>query len=218
MLRAANVDGLINPTLHVRASRCWRGSDNHPTHASRLEAPGGRASVPESQVRKPVDNRGGVASSHQGRIHVRSTASEPTFDPRRPFSRSEARAAGTRQTCCSRSAIQKLFWDCWVLRDVRVTPLLRAAAVLNLVPAGSHISPPHGGRALGCDRPRRRTHPRRLPSASGRQIRTGLRSHYGNAPVRPRCARACRSPPRAEHFSISPLPAQSVDWSWRPTG
>ena len=109
---------------------------------------------------------------------------KPTFDPRRPFSRSEARAAGITADMLLTKRYQKLFWDCWVLRDVRVTPLLRAAAVLNLVPAGSHISHHTAAELWGATVPADGHTHVWLPSASGRQIRTGLRSHYGNAPVK----------------------------------
>jgi hypothetical protein len=108
---------------------------------------------------------------------------KPTFDPRRPFSRAEARAAGITADMLLTKRYQKLFWDSWVLRDIQVTPLLRASAVLNLVPAGSHISHHTAAELWGATVPADGHTHVWLPSATGRQIRAGVRSHYGNAPV-----------------------------------
>jgi hypothetical protein len=100
------------------------------------------------------------------------------FDPREPFSRAEAQAAGLTAEMLLSKRFHKIFWDAYVSRDVPITPLLRARAVIRLVPAGSYIShhtaaelwgaapPPSGGTHIT------------LPSASGRQVRRGVRSHY----------------------------------------
>ncbi len=100
------------------------------------------------------------------------------FDPREPFSRAEAQAAGLTAEMLLSKRFHKIFWDAYVSRDVPITPLLRARAVIRLVPAGSYIShhtaaelwgaapPPSGGTHIT------------LSSASGRQVRRGVRSHY----------------------------------------
>lgn len=100
------------------------------------------------------------------------------FDPREPFSRAEARAAGLTAEMLLSKRFHKIFWDAYVSCDVPITPLLRARAVIRLVPAGSYIShhtaaelwgaapPPSGGTHIT------------LPSACGRQVRRGVRSHY----------------------------------------
>jgi len=100
------------------------------------------------------------------------------FDPREPFSRAEARAAELTAEMLLSKRFHKIFWDAYVSRDVPITPLLRARAVIRLVPAGSYIShhtaaelwgaapPPSGGTHIT------------LPSACGRQVRRGVRSHY----------------------------------------
>ena len=62
------------------------------------------------------------------------------FDPRQPFSRAEARAAGLTAEMLLSRRFHKIFWDACVARDIAITPLLRAKAVLKLVPRGSFIS------------------------------------------------------------------------------
>jgi hypothetical protein len=79
---------------------------------------------------------------------------------------------------------QKLFWDCYVLREVRITPLLRAQAVLRLVPAGSHISHHTAAELWGAVVPDDGNTHVSLPSDQRRQVRKGVKSHCGNGPVR----------------------------------
>jgi hypothetical protein len=77
---------------------------------------------------------------------------QSAFDPRQPFSRAEARAAGLTPEMLLSGRFQKIFWDAYVARDVAITPLLRAKAVIRLVPRPSGVvhQPSHRGRALGC--------------------------------------------------------------------
>jgi hypothetical protein len=65
---------------------------------------------------------------------------QSAFDPRRPFSRAEARAAGLSPEMLLSRRFHKIFWDAYVAHDVAITPLLRAKAVIRLVPPGSYIS------------------------------------------------------------------------------
>jgi hypothetical protein len=62
------------------------------------------------------------------------------LDPRKPFSRAEARAAGLTPEMLLSKRFHKIFWDAYVSRDVPITPLLKAKAVIRLVPSGSYIS------------------------------------------------------------------------------
>jgi hypothetical protein len=109
--------------------------------------------------------------------------SKPPFDPRRPFSRAEARAAGLTPEMLQTKRFHKLFWDSYLLREVKITPLLRAEAVLNLVPAGSHISHRTAAGLWGATVPSDGNTHVWTPSAQGRQIRQGVKTHYGNGPA-----------------------------------
>jgi hypothetical protein len=62
------------------------------------------------------------------------------FDPRQPFSRAGARAAGLTPEILLSKRFHKVFWDTYVAREVLITLLLRAKAVIRLVPSGSFIS------------------------------------------------------------------------------
>jgi hypothetical protein len=64
----------------------------------------------------------------------------PAFDPRQPFSRAEARAAGLTAEMVLSRRFDKICWDTYVAREVPITPLLRAKAVIRLVPIGSYVS------------------------------------------------------------------------------
>jgi hypothetical protein len=100
------------------------------------------------------------------------------FDPREPFSRAEAQAARlTAETLLSKR-FHKIFWDAYVSRDVPITPLLRARAVTRLVPAGSYVSHHTAAELWGAAPPPSGDTHITLPSASGRQVRRGVRSHY----------------------------------------
>ena len=106
------------------------------------------------------------------------------FDPRIPFSRAEARAAGLTPEMLMTKRYQKLFWDSYVLREVKITPLLRAEAVLKLVPAGSHISHHTAAELWGAVVPPDGNTHIWTASKHGRQVRKGVKTHYGNGPVR----------------------------------
>jgi hypothetical protein len=77
----------------------------------------------------------------------------------------------------------KIFWDAYVSRDVRITPLLRAKAAIRLVPSGSFISHHSAAELWGAAVPADGGTHVTLPSARGRQVRQGIRSHYRNGPV-----------------------------------
>jgi hypothetical protein len=106
------------------------------------------------------------------------------FDPRKPFSRAEARSAGLTPEMLVTKRFHKLFWDSYVLREVKITPLLRAQAVLKLVPVGSHISHHTAAELWGAVVPDDGNTHVCLPSDHRRQVRKGVRSHCGNGPTR----------------------------------
>jgi hypothetical protein len=105
------------------------------------------------------------------------------FDPRQPFSRAEARAAGLAPEALVSNRFHKIFWDAYVARDVAITPLLRAKAVIRLVPLGSYISHHTAAELWGAVVPSDGATHVTLPSAHRRQVRRGVRSHYRTTPA-----------------------------------
>ena len=79
-----------------------------------------------------------------------SVPAEPPapFNPHQPFSRADARAAGLTAEMLLSRRFHKIFWDTYVAREVAITALLRAKAVIRLVPSGSYIS--HHTRLPNC--------------------------------------------------------------------
>jgi AbiEi antitoxin C-terminal domain len=100
------------------------------------------------------------------------------FDPRQPFSRADARAAGLTAEMLLSSRFHKICWDTYIARDVAITPLLRAKAVIKLAPSGSYISHQTAAELWGAAPPSDVATHVTLPSACGRLVRQGIRSHY----------------------------------------
>jgi hypothetical protein len=115
------------------------------------------------------------------------------FNPRQPFSRAEARAAGLTAEMLLSRRFHKIFWDTYVAREVLITPLQRAKAVIRLVPSGSYIShhtaaelwgaaaPADGATHVTCRRP------------VGAWFARGLVRTTATTRRKPRFARVCRS-------------------------
>jgi hypothetical protein len=103
---------------------------------------------------------------------------QDAFDPRQPFSRAEARAAGLTPEMLVSKRFHKIFWDAYVARDVPITALLRAKAAIRLVPSGSFISHHTAAELWGATVPADGATHVTLPSARRRQVRQGIRSHY----------------------------------------
>jgi len=102
------------------------------------------------------------------------------FNPRQPFSRAEARAAGLTAEMLISRRFHKIFWDTYVAREVLITPTLRAKAVIRLVPRGSYISHHTAAELWGAAPPADGATHVTLPSAFGRLVRQGVSSHYRN--------------------------------------
>jgi hypothetical protein len=77
---------------------------------------------------------------------------QKAFDPRQPFSRAEARAAGISLDTLLGPRFQKICWDTYLARDVPITPQIRSRAALRLAPPGTHISHETAAQ-LGCRGP-----------------------------------------------------------------
>ncbi|HET9778144.1 MAG TPA: hypothetical protein VFP81_02540 [Propionibacteriaceae bacterium] len=105
------------------------------------------------------------------------------FDPRQPFSRADARAAGLTTEMLLSRRFHKIFWDTYVARDVPITPLLRARAVIRLVPSGSYVSHHTAAELWGAAPPADVATHVTLPSACERLVRQGVRSHYRKQPA-----------------------------------
>ena len=107
----------------------------------------------------------------------------PAFDPRQPFSRAEARAAGLTAEMLLSMRFHKVCWDTYVAREVPITPLLRARAVIRLVSSGSYISHHTAAELWGAVPPADGATHVTLPSACGRLVRQGVCSHYRRHPA-----------------------------------
>jgi hypothetical protein len=109
-----------------------------------------------------------------------SVPAEPPapFNPRQPFSRADARAAGLTAEMLLSRRFHKICWDTYVAREVAITALLRAKAVIRLVPSGSYISHHTAAELWGAAPPSDVATHVTLPSACGRLVRQGVRSHY----------------------------------------
>ena len=113
------------------------------------------------------------------------TAAQPAaaFDPRQLFSRAEARAAGLTAEMLLGRQFHKICWDTCVAREVPITPLLRAKAVIRLVPSGSYVSHHTAAELWAAAPPADEATHVTLPSACGRLVRRGVRSHYRRHPA-----------------------------------
>jgi len=106
------------------------------------------------------------------------SARQTTFDPRRPFTRAEARAAGISLHRLLGPRFQKICWDTYLSRDVAVTPQIRSRAALKLAPPGTHISHETAAQLWGATVPGGPTTHITTPSGDGRLVRKGVKSHY----------------------------------------
>ena len=127
------------------------------------------------------------------------------FNPRQPFSRAEARAAGLTAEMLLSGRFHKICWDIYIAREVPITPLLRAAAIIRLVPSGSYISHHSAAELWGAAPPADGATHLTLPSACGRLVRQGVRSHYRKDPAQTTLRRG-----------LPPSRLQSrPSWTWR---
>jgi hypothetical protein len=92
------------------------------------------------------------------------------FDPKQPFSRAEARAAGISLKTLLSSRFHKVFYDCYVLSTVAFTRL-RAKAALSISPPGSYVSHATAARLWGGLVPDTPDVQMTVPGAIGRSLR-----------------------------------------------
>jgi hypothetical protein len=93
------------------------------------------------------------------------------FDPKQPFSRAEARAAGIGLKTLLSSRFQKIFYD------VPITTKLRANAALGISPPGTFISHSTAARIWGGVVPDTPDVHVTVPGTGGRTSRQGVKAH-----------------------------------------
>jgi hypothetical protein len=99
------------------------------------------------------------------------------FDPKQPFSRAEARAAGIGLKTLLSSRFQKIFYDRYVSATVPITTKLRASAALGVSPPGTFISHSTAARIWGGVVPDTPDVHVTVPGTGGRTSRQGVKAH-----------------------------------------
>jgi len=98
------------------------------------------------------------------------------FDPREPFSRAAARAAGIGLKTLLSSRFRKIFYDCYVSSTVPLTTRIRAKAALGISPPGSFLSHSTAARIWGLVPNTPDVHVT-VPRKAGRTSRQGVKAH-----------------------------------------
>jgi very-short-patch-repair endonuclease len=99
------------------------------------------------------------------------------FDPKQPFSRAQARAAGIGLKTLLSSRFQKVFYDCYISSEVLLTTKLRAKAALGISPPGSFVSHSTAARIWGGIVPDIPDVHVTVPGKTGRTSREGVKAH-----------------------------------------
>ena len=104
----------------------------------------------------------------------------PRFDPTRPFTRAEARAAGVEDKELRGPSYRSLLHGVYVSSAVRDTPLLRAEAALHVHPAGAVATHFSSARILGAPVPADPLEHVTVSRAQDRRKRQGIRCHLAS--------------------------------------
>ena len=99
------------------------------------------------------------------------------FDPREPFSRADARAAGIGLKTLLSSRFRKIFYDCYVSSSVPLTTRIRAKAALGISPLGSFLSHSTAARIWGGIVPNTPDVHVTVQGTAGRSSRQGVKAH-----------------------------------------
>jgi hypothetical protein len=99
------------------------------------------------------------------------------FDPKQPFSRAEARAAGIGLKTLLSSRFHKVFYDCYVSSAVPLTTRLRAKAALGFSPPGSFVSHATAAQIWGGIVPETSEVHVTVPPTAVRSSRQGVKAH-----------------------------------------
>jgi hypothetical protein len=100
-----------------------------------------------------------------------------SFDPREPFSRADARAAGIGLKTLLSSRFRKIFYDCYISSTVPLTTRIRANAALGISPPGSFLSHSTAARIWGGIVPNTPDVHVTVPGKAGRTSRQGVKAH-----------------------------------------
>ncbi len=155
----------------------------------------------------------GSAQQSSSKITPVSSAGQGVdpFDPRRPFTRAQARRAGIPLRTLLGSTFHKVVWDQYVSREVPVTTKVRAQSALRLSPPGSHVSHHTAAELWGAVAPAQSCTHVTLPSVNGRLVRAGIKSHYGG----PRAATTLKglpiSTPEQTFLDLASVGVELVD-------
>jgi hypothetical protein len=106
------------------------------------------------------------------------------FDPRQPFTRAQARAVGMPISQLIGPRYRKLLYDVYISAEVRVTPIIRAAAVVLISPPGSHASHATAARVWGGCVPDEPDEHVSVPPPGHRSRRRGVRGHVASPAAR----------------------------------
>jgi very-short-patch-repair endonuclease len=115
-----------------------------------------------------------------------ATSTTPTFDPRHPFSRADARAAGMALSELLGSRYKRILYDSYVLAAVPVTWRLRAEAALSASGPGAYASHQTAALLWGGTVPEPSEVHITVPAGMHRSRRQGVSAHEGDfrpAPV-----------------------------------
>jgi len=82
-------------------------------------------------------------------MHMAEPMHETELDLRRPFGRADARRAGIPVKQLKSAQFRKLFHDVYISADVPLTPMVLAAAILDISPVGSYASHHSAARIWG---------------------------------------------------------------------
>jgi hypothetical protein len=131
-----------------------------------------------------------MTASSERRSHRRPPRPESAFDPTRPFTRAEARAAGVTDDELRGARYRKLLFGVHVDARVEQTPELTGEALMLVGPARCWISHASAARILGIPLPPLPGEHFSVVSAGQRSRRVGVSCHVG-----PETARVIRDGP-----------------------
>lgn len=134
------------------------------------------------------------------------------LDLRKPFSRAEARACGLPRSRLLSREFLKVCYDQYVVATVPITTRVKAQAALNISPAGSFASHHTAAELWGAVVPDTAETHVSLPSAEGRCVRRGVRSHVAWPGARATHLRGVRlSEPEQSFLELAAVGVDLVD-------
>ena len=106
---------------------------------------------------------------------------ESRFDPKHPFTRGEAFAAGIGISELLGRRYQRVFHGLYVTSSIKATPLVRSTAGLRVMGEGAHVSHDTAVMLWGGVAPdTTQTHLSVLPGRGVRSLRQGIKAHLAH--------------------------------------